>query len=37
VPDHLVAAHGGTLIDLYADAERAADLRSTPGTGRRGI
>jgi sulfate adenylyltransferase len=27
VPDHLVAAHGGTLIDLYADAERAADLK----------
>ncbi|HEX3541872.1 MAG TPA: bifunctional sulfate adenylyltransferase/adenylylsulfate kinase [Acidimicrobiales bacterium] len=27
MPDHLVAAHGGTLIDLYADAERAADLK----------
>ena len=27
MPDHLVAAHGGTLIDLFADAERAADLK----------
>jgi sulfate adenylyltransferase len=28
VPDHLVAAHGGTLIDLYASADRAAELRA---------
>jgi sulfate adenylyltransferase len=28
VPDHLVAAHGGTLIDLFAPAERAAELRA---------
>jgi sulfate adenylyltransferase len=29
VPDHLVAAHGGTLIDLYADPNRAADLKTS--------
>jgi sulfate adenylyltransferase len=27
VPDHLVAAHGGTLIDLYSPADVAADLK----------
>jgi sulfate adenylyltransferase len=28
MPDHLVAAHGGTLIDLYAPADRSADLKA---------
>ncbi len=28
MPDHLVAAHGGTLIDLYASADRTTDLRA---------
>jgi sulfate adenylyltransferase len=27
VPDHLVAPHGGSLVDLMAGAERAAELR----------
>jgi sulfate adenylyltransferase len=27
VPDHLVAPHGGRLVDLYASAERVAELK----------
>ncbi|MDQ1356060.1 MAG: sulfate adenylyltransferase [Acidimicrobiaceae bacterium] len=28
MPDHLVAAHGGTLIDLFVTADRASELKT---------
>ena len=28
MPDHLIAPHGGTLVDLVVDPERAAELKS---------
>ena len=28
MPDHLIAPHGGTLVDLFVDDERAASLKA---------